>query len=1708
MKYPDKIKWTFRIAAFLAICGTLTAQHADWENVTSGEEVTAILFHGPYGMVGTTGGLVFLDVNEGTSSFSTKSNSGLPALPVTAIALTDTVEYGQLIGTDGGGLAYRDTNDVWEVFDTQNSNLPSDRITAIAMIDEIVVVGTADAGVAWSTDGLVWVRLYSGSTPPLPSDEIHALTYSGLKDRLWIGTSNGLVETDSAGTTWIVHGVADGLPSDFITALAIDNQGQPYAGTPEGVAYLPEFASWIPVQGFPTLEVLAVALDDADTLYVGTRNTGLWKYIGSGTWEEFYTGNSGLPADFVKTLFFDRIENTLWIGTFGGGLASLSDNTITSGYSTSNSGLAHNNVTHVAPFPDGGMWFLSRHPETGINLLSLFDNTDWTVYTPFDSGLPENERVTGMKSRGTDLYICTESQGLFHFDQNADTWHHHAEPVLPTSFLNDLDIDGDGRIWIASGSGILHYDGRDIGTLATIHSGNSGLPDDFIRFIAVSGSDNIWAGSEGTFYNAVLYHWDGTDWTTYDPGNTPEIPDAFIRDMDLDGLGRPWVATENGAVFFNGTDWRRFTPANSVLPDNGIAGIFAEPGGIVWMAVEGFDGPQGMVRFTPVDSTRITRRDSGLPTNHVRGITRDTDGHRWFATDQGATKFTGVLTAQEGPALQLSTNAVDFGTIHADSTARADVILTNIGDEALTLNDLYLMGPDTASYKILSTYASPMAPETQQTITLMFDPASEGSRSASLRILSNAPSSPDEVALTGAASLPRFELDPDFVDFGLIHPDSTALDSVLMSNSGTYDLEITDLEVIGTDGYAFYLWTMDNTPIPPGSSRMLYVEFTPEEPGTKSAWGVLSSNAPGSPHTLSLSGRAGVPQITPDRTRLDFGSVPVGMNASRTLTITNTGSAEWISYSRSFSGPDASLFSLAQETEPDTLQPGESITRGFFFTPTSIGEKSALFIIEHNASTSPDTLELRGEGTPRPEEGLLQTGTDLLDFGTVTIGVTSSASIMLMNIGLSQLDFNQVRLAGDPVFTFAPLPVSSLDPDSMTYVWVSFSPNEATPFSGSLIITSNSETSPDTIRLSGTGRAPDRSALQIEPESLDFGTVQNGQTDTLSFTVRSTGSVSLFIQDVRLAAGSPAYTLTKSFTGQVAVGNTMEYEIAFTPTSDADYAAVCIITSNAPTSPDSIRISGRGRVIEFNFDASFPVAGTGNFDMNFTIDPPIPGIEIWVHYTQAGSTQWNAIPCTYQPPQYQAVLPDSILQLRGLTYYMEVLDSTGATIFRNGSPDAPAAFLPVQIEKEESPVVPQERLYTMISVPCNLENSRVLEVLEDDLGPWSPKSWRLFRWNRTDGKYDEFIPATDTQLGFTPGAAYWLITQRTRPFSIENGSSTPALTPFPVTLYPGWNQIGNPFSFPVAWNAVEKPETVLSPVGYTGHEYTYNHAVLEPWRGYFVYVNGTAAVTIRIPPVEAGVAALPKESAEGGFELRIAIRGEETGRHDTQNFVGMRPGITGFPNAENFREAPPVSGGLNLSIMEEGVAFAGNFKPLGEDGAFWDLEISSADRREAARLSLTGTETLPDDFGIWLLDRDRECLIPLEKTETVLDVPGEGKKRSLRLITGLESYAESHSGGIPLVPVEYALYHNYPNPFNPETRIVYALAGKGPIRLAVYNIMGQHVITLIDGVETTGLHTTAWDGRDGSGIPVPSGVYICRMETDVFSVSRKMILAR
>ncbi|MEQ8523869.1 endonuclease [Gracilimonas sp.] len=180
--------------------------------------------------------------------------------------------------------------------------------------------------------------------------------------------------------------------------------------------------------------------------------------------------------------------------------------------------------------------------------------------------------------------------------------------------------------------------------------------------------------------------------------------------------------------------------------------------------------------------------------------------------------------------------------------------------------------------------------------------------------------------------------------------------------------------------------------------------------------------------------------------------------------------------------------------------------------------------------------------------------------------------------------------------------------------------------------------------------------------------------------------------------------------------------------------------------------------------------------------------------------------------------------------------------------------------------------------------------------------------------------------------------------------------------------------------------------------------------------------------------------------------------------------------------------GISLSIQGEVVQFisyGGTF--VAADGPAKDYEsidvgVIETESTTNGSISLTGTGQFYNEFSWAITDSSTKG--------------SENKGQELQITT-------SNEDENPTIADDFKLHQNYPNPFNPTTNITYELKGAVNVTLTVYNVLGQKVETLVDGMKSAGSHMATFDA---SGLS--SGVYFYQLRAGERTFTQKMLLSK
>jgi len=151
-----------------------------------------------------------------------------------------------------------------------------------------------------------------------------------------------------------------------------------------------------------------------------------------------------------------------------------------------------------------------------------------------------------------------------------------------------------------------------------------------------------------------------------------------------------------------------------------------------------------------------------------------------------------------------------------------------------------------------------------------------------------------------------------------------------------------------------------------------------------------------------------------------------------------------------------------------------------------------------------------------------------------------------------------------------------------------------------------------------------------------------------------------------------------------------------------------------------------------------------------------------------------------------------------------------------------------------------------------------------------------------------------------------------------------------------------------------------------------------------------------------------------------------------------------------------------------------------------------------------------DGTGTWIGDGNLDGTLRFDSIQLTYDpgssVTGTVYFDDLRLVKKVSVSVEEQ---ITSLPSEFTLHQNYPNPFNPKTTIRYQVSNSGHhVVLAVYDVLGRKLRTLVNEEQSAGEYLIQWDGKDDNGNNVASGIYLYKISTGGFSQTRRMVLVR
>ena len=388
-----------------------------------------------------------------------------------------------------------------------------------------------------------------------------------------------------------------------------------------------------------------------------------------------------------------------------------------------------------------------------------------------------------------------------------------------------------------------------------------------------------------------------------------------------------------------------------------------------------------------------------------------------------------------------------------------------------------------------------------------------------------------------------------------------------------------------------------------------------------------------------------------------------------------------------------------------------------------------------------------------------------------------------------------------------------------------------------------------------------------------------------------------------------------------------------------------------------------------------------------------------------------------------------------LDHQMRVIYTSEGTVI----PPTGSQFLGVlenAIEILESLVVVNHlKDWNMVGLPVNVSNASPSNVFPGFV------EGTLFSFENTYVNSDELIP----------GEGYWIHF----PYAGHAGFSGSDLTSLTVSLSKGWNIISG-ISIETDLADISDPGQIIVPGSLYEFDGTYvNSTSVQPGKGYWINAFSDGNVTL---------------SAEGSSE-KVKSSFYDYSENANVLHINNRPLYFGVsvPEGElisyQLPPRPPVSA--------FDIRYDSDNKITGNSG---NIKIQNSDKI----LSIFAEIKIPiDSQSLWVLETPDGRSFNLMEGNTILL---EGDINSLTLKKN------------KILPENFYLYQNFPNPFNPLTTLNFEMPYYGNVNLIVYDLIGNEIRILLDDDLPLGFHSIQWDGTDNMGTPVSAGCYFLQLK--------------
>lgn len=534
-----------------------------------------------------------LDIFDGHRIRTLNSGNGLPNDNIWAFH--EDQNHNVWVATEGGlVLIHRDLTKLQNF--TTKQGLPSNKVWhAISDSRGQLWVGT-ESGLSIISNlqdekfDLTQVVTAKGR----PIDNIWSLAEDQNGD-IWMGSNGyGILHWRMNSNTVRVFHRDHGLSSDWIWNIYPASDGSIYFGTyGNGIIHYDNrsgeevFSRLDTEEGITNNFTLKITEDESGTVWIGTDGGGINVLHNQTGIIKNYSEHTGLNEKFVQCIFRDS-EGLLWMGTEGSGMNIIDERNGKVTYLSEKDGLSYNSVWAIVEDHLGQIWLGT---EQGLSVYNKEKGTI-VVYDTL-SGLRGMIPWTMLRDHSDRIWIGTSDGGLNRFDPKTQSFKHYQEPGLLDHSIMGLSQDQNGALWIGTrGAGLFRILDNENGEHIQQFRRPEGLSGDSITYLYIDSKARVWAGTQGQ--GVIYFDANESDPVFHSLASGQGLSHDEVWSIIEDDYSRIWIGTVDRITILN-FEGNKPQVAGYLSTDEGLksndlnpSSVFKEANGnVIWATIKG-----------------------------------------------------------------------------------------------------------------------------------------------------------------------------------------------------------------------------------------------------------------------------------------------------------------------------------------------------------------------------------------------------------------------------------------------------------------------------------------------------------------------------------------------------------------------------------------------------------------------------------------------------------------------------------------------------------------------------------------------------------------------------------------------------------------------------------------------------------------------------------------------------------------------------------------------------------------------------------------------------------------------------------------------------------------------------------------------------------------------------------------------------------------